>query len=380
VLVVGAYFWRHATPLLAVAVTLLVGLSPDFVSFSVAPLSDVPFCGLVWATILLVDRPSPWTWKRVIGVTGLAGAAILFRPHGLVLVPALLLWGLLNQRRLGWWPLVPGLVLSVAGIVGRSLVPGSAVRPLPSIRNLVGQFIDPTPRYHFALFESHLYPFPGNLPNDVYHVLSVALMLIGLFAFARSNPRRFSLVFTVIFALALASLRAVDLRYAWPLYPLFVFGLVNGVRVVFERVMRGGGKRFALAFASLLAVVTVGRALAHPPEPRKLDDPAVVTLFQYLQTQTAEAPIRVAFIRPRVLAWKTGIHAMPLSPVKDPQRHLEGWCEHEITHVVLGDMGLSSERGLQTRQAIESDPDRFDLEYRNGEFEVYGILPGSCPG
>jgi hypothetical protein len=379
-LVVGAYFWRHATPSLAIGTTVLVGLSPDFVGFSISPLSDVPFVGLVWLTILLADRTTSWSWARVIGVTGAAGAAILFRPHGLVLIPALLAWGVLNGRRLGWRPLIPGLALSFTALVGRLLVPDTAMRTWPPLRWLVGELLSPSPRYHLAVFENHLYPLPGNLPNDAYHVLSGALMLVGLIAFARVDPRRLWVVFAVIFALALASLRAAEIRYAWPLYPLFTFGLLNGVRVLVGQVARVRPERVALGVASILALVAVGKALATAPKSQRLDDPRLIELFEHLQVQAEVSPVRVAFIRPRVLAWKTGIPAMPLSIVRDPQEHLADWCEQGITHVVLGDMGLGPNRAQRTQEAIESYTGYFALGYRNAEFEVYRVLPEACSG
>lgn len=381
-IVIGAYFWRRAGPFAGLSVMAIVGLSPQWVSLSVAPLTDVVFVGVAWLTIAAAEERRPWGWGRVVAVTLLLGTAVAFRPHGLTLIPALVLWGIIHRKKVGSRVFAPAAAIVAGLVVAWLVLPGGSMRSIRPLRMLVN-LVSGGPRYHFAVFDSHVYPFPWNLANDGYHIVSFALMIVGLWLFARRHGLTLSLVFGAVYGLALASMTPSDPRYAFPVYPLFVFGLVHGVRGVARRWIPDRAAPLSLGFAALLAIAAVVRGVTKATEPRALDDPdyRAVTAWVREHRATDGAELRLAFFRPRVLAWETDASAMPLLTMSDPGRHVEEWCRRDITHVVVGSVGegMGGRMG-PTRAALRSRPTRFDVVYANDAFTIHRLRrDGLCP-
>ena len=373
--VIGAYFWRRVGPFAGLAVMGLVGLSPRWVSLSVAPLTDVVFAGVVWATLSAADERRTWGRGRVAAVTVLLATAVAFRPHGLTLLPALAVWGLIHRREVGSRVFLPVAAVVAGLLLTWLMLPVGSMRGIHPLRMVVELLTGP-PRYHLAVFESHLYPFPWDLANDGYHLATSGLMLLGLWFFARRHGLTLSLVFGAVYGLALASMVPTDPRYAFPLYPLFVFGLVNGACHVARRWVPDRAGPLVIGFAALLAIVSVVRGVTRATEPRALDDPDYRALVAWVEENRASdhTPLRVAVFRPRVLAWETGASAMPLLTWRATELHLEEWCVRDITHVIVGAVGEGmGGRVRRTSAALESRPDAFEVVYENGAFTVHRL-------
>src|SRR5690606_12026415 len=183
-------------------------------------LSDIPFAAACWAVILLYDRPGPWRAPRMLLAALLMAWAILFRPVGIVLLPAGLLYTMLRFREHGFRPAAPVLALAAAGIALLLAYPGELpllISPSRLARALhVNEWAWYNIRtYRISVFDSHLYPFPWARANDAYHVLSVGLMALGLLAWLRHAWRRFAAVFMVLYAATLVMLPFSQERYLW---------------------------------------------------------------------------------------------------------------------------------------------------------------------
>lgn len=373
--VIGAYFWRRVGPFAGLALMGLVGLSPQWVSLSVAPLTDVVFAGVVWATLSTADQRRAWGRGRVAAVTVLLATAVAVRPHGLTLLPALAVWGLIHRKEVGGRVFLPVAAVAAGLVLAWLMLPVGSMRGINPHRMVV-ELVTGPPRYHFAVFDSHLYPFPWNLANDGYHLVTSGLMLLGLWFFARRHGLTLSLVFGAVYGLALASMVPSDPRYAFPLYPLFVFGLVNGLCHVARRWVPHRAGPLTLGFAALLAIVSVVRGLTRATEPRALDDPDYRALVAWVEENRARdgTPLRVAVFRPRVLAWETGASAMPLLTFWATESHVEEWCTRRITHVIVGAVGEGmGGRMRRTRAALESRPGAFEVVYDNEAFTVHRV-------
>jgi hypothetical protein len=103
----------------------------------------------------------------------------------------------------------------------------------------------------------------------------------------------------------------------------------------------------------------------------------VQDLFHALTRIAADEPIRVAFVRPQVLALETRIPSMTTfeAPPHVVAEELDRRC---ITHVVLGDVGLAPAADAAFRQLVRLQPDGFQLEYRNSTFEVHRFTALAC--
>lgn len=384
ILFAGARFARENL-LLGVGVAGMLSLSGVLVHQAPHPMSDLPFCALVWAAIFVIDRPGRWSVARIVTVTGLTAAALLYRAAGAALIPALLLYAALQYRRLGLRPAIPGALLLMLIGAGALVFPiGGLSSQVPSLSvarllGMVGRLAD----YKLAFLQSHLYPFPSNVANDAFHLVSVGLMLIGLAVFAYRTRVQFVTVFAVSY---LAMLLVVPVeggeRYMWPISPVLIFGFLYGVSVVAGRINRfsrpGQAERVALTVAAL---VGLGEMVRHPTEahePSFAERADVEDIFRYFgERQLTEEP-RAAFVRPRILRWESGTPAMALFAAP-PDTTVAEFCRAEISHVVLGTLGWAPRVDSAMQRVVQELPRRFELEHRNQSFAVYRFRREECP-
>lgn len=385
----GAYFSIvEGRRIIGPAVALMVGLCATIVSFSPEVQTDLPFCFLVWLLFIAADRPGAWSARRITAITLLGLAAIAVRPLGVVLVPALLGVALVRRREMGRRVFAPFAVMLVLGVaMGLARPPAGLVdarwlRPGQILVNMAHA----AQHYRHAVFDALLYPFPWNPANDAWHLFATFVMIVGLVPWVRASSGRLALWFSVGYGTLMVILPFAVARYLWVLFPVMVFGLLNGVRIIAARVMKSAdARRPELVAAGVAVLVGLGSfavIAASPPLGRFTDQAPVRSLFDALRRMHRERPMRVAFIRPRLLAFETGIHAMPLfsgTAVNAVEVQLNRLC---ITHVVLGTMGVEPPSDSTFRKAIGWRPQNFAREFANDEFVVYryaALRPDRCP-
>ena len=378
----GLYFTRFADRKLGIGVALLCALSPGMVHAASQILTDLPFAALLWVLIYLIDRPGRFDAGKIIGVTLIGAYAVSLRSTGVALGPALLLFALLHYREHGLKPLVPlavwggGLaILALFTNVGSAAV--VSVHPQAMYEWI---FIEKLPLHNISQYAqhmvaSHIYPFPWDIANDVFHVLTVGLMVVGLAPWLRNNYKRFAVIFAACYVLMLIILPLTQLRYLWPLFPFFVFGMLNGVRILLERLRRAPrlAASGALAFAVLLVPPATMDVLNGPELIDVTDVPEARELFDYLEERAQTEELRVTFFKPRTLGWLTGIPTMG-PPRGEPHCILGELGRQEITHVITGNLRAGG--GSFLRAAMEFSPERFKEEYRNRMFTVYAFQRG----
>jgi hypothetical protein len=373
----GLYFAQHGESKLGLGVALLCGLSPALVHASSQLLTDVPFAALLWSIIYVIDRPGQFDAKRIAFVTIAGVWLLMIRSAGLLLIPALLLFTVLRYREHRLRPLIPMMFWSLGLVVLAAVVnlgDTSVVRLHPErvivwlknfhVMNLLG--------YFEGIFEGQLYPFTLDRANDYFHVLSSGLMLVGLIAWLPKSLKRFGTMWAVIYGFTLLLIPAHQTRYLWPLYPFFIFGVLNGVR----QLVQVGARRpdlapvAALAFAVLL-VPGSAAAVVRRPIPVELGSlPAVQEVYAYLQHINEREEVRVSFPKPRSLTWATGIPAM--GPIYGPTPCLLAeFHRRRMTHVVAGSV-RPTERGVRgLAQLARAHPAIFVEELKNQNFTVY---------
>ena len=94
-------------------------------------------------------------------------------------------------------------------------------------------------------------------------------------------------------------------RYVWPLFPILVFGFLNGARLLVSRVRSFRQKDCAAAVSLMIAILAATGALAqHEFEPSReslVEKESAERLFEYLRSRHESEQLRVAFPKPRVL-------------------------------------------------------------------------------
>ncbi len=374
-LLAGRYLAERDGVPLAVASVVMSGVALQLSHAGTSVTPDLPFCACLWAVFLLADtssRPSRVGWLVLWGAL-----AILFRVAGVALVPAMVLfWFLRRQERTRRLAAIVWAAVFLAMIVAlpiTSAVGSQFTLDLGTMLKHVGTNLY---TYHLGLAQSHLYPFPGNLPNDAYHVVSFALLAWGAAIWIRREWRSFLACFIVAYLGMLIVTPTRAPRYLWPLYPLFALWMLLGLERLVIRLRPAWSSRLrerwvlgaAIALALAATIDHVRRP--HPPGLEARGDARA--LFSRLAA--LDEPVRVAFFKPRVLTWKTRIPAMGTF-VAEPA---DAWGELErlrITYAVVGDLGISPEKDAALRRALAAAPSgRVTSVYENRSFEVFRIV------
>jgi hypothetical protein len=383
VILATLYFVRRDDLKVGLGVGLLVGLTPELVHSSSQILTDLPFAALLWAVIYIVDRPGAFTAKRILAVTLLGAYAVAFRTTGVVLVPALLLYTVLRYREYGLRPAVP-VVIWLSGYLTLRLV--TSVSQAALINTHPGKiyewiFVAQLPlkngvRYAAHLVSSFTNPMPWPAANYIFHAVATLLMLVGLAVWLPHAYKRFVVALSLSYIALILILPLSQGRYLWPLYPLFLFGLLNGVRVVAEKLARPQLARWAAPAFALVLVPLAAATVVRAGKPADLTDvPDVHELFSFLEGQQAVGEVRTTFYKPRTLAWTTGVAAM--GPLNGELRCLLTELERKrITHVVVGRVAGSydTNRTSDMRRVVAEWPARFDQQFANETFTVYRFI------
>jgi hypothetical protein len=373
-LLVGRFFAdRHGVPL-AVASVFMAGVALQLSHAGTSAAADLPFCACLWMVFSLAGRSS--RPSSVGGIVLWGALAILFRVAGVALVPAMMLfWLLRTAERTRLLVAIAWAIVFVAMVVALPITSavGSqfSLDPATMLEHVaINMYI-----YRLGLAESHLYPFPGDLPNDAYHVVSFLLLAAGAAVWLRREWRSFLACFVVAYLGMLIVTPTRAPRYLWPLYPLFALWMLLGLEAVLRRLRPGWPRALREHWALGAAVVlSLSAAVGHVrrPHPPGLEARAdAQALFGHLTT--LDPPVRATFFKPRILTWKTRIPAMGTF-VAEPE---DIWGElerHQITHVVVGDLGISPENNAALRRALAAAPaGRVAWDYGNESFEVFRV-------
>lgn len=329
-------------PWVAALAAMWTGVVIELAFASVSVLSDLGFCALVWMVIATIDRPASWTKGRIalVAVAGLG--AMAYRVAGVALVPALLLYLLLNRNSsarparivFGIWAGLLALAVAIApGLLPNRLLP-------PSMDQMANRVIGNVRAFQINMFDAQAYPLASNRLNDVYHVLATLVMVVGAIVILRRGWRSFLPVFAAVYFAMLLVAPVGDTRYYWPLYPVVSVCVLQGA-VSMAGWLRAPLRREYVP-AGVLVAVTILACAAYrglrAPQPMGFSSyPEAVALSDYVKAAGERGEIRrIAFINPRVLTLRTGVPAMGLVTAR-PGRVAQELTRQGITHVTFGE-------------------------------------------
>lgn len=343
-----------------------------------SPTTDLGFMVFLWGLVATIDRDKESRWQTPMAFL-LGGAAVSYRVVAAAAGPAMILYALVNsgaRRR---------IALTVAA--GWAACFGALVLVLPRIGHALEWFASSDAPLFLRIFKhakhypqiiqgAFLYPFPGNLANDLYHIVASLLACVGLVVLVRRQPsfrRSFLCAFCVVYGAVLLVSPVKEPRYVWPFYPLMVVFFVEGLVWVLGRVGSAARARLtATGAAVLICLVGTAKTARQPFYGGYEDDPDTQVLWQYLATRHGE-PIRLVFENPRVLTMHSGLPAMASANTAVPLV-LRELARREITHVVLGQVGPESGNQKQLQRAVADHASNFAEEYRNGRYRVLKIV------
>ncbi|MBL8961211.1 MAG: hypothetical protein JNJ98_15245, partial [Gemmatimonadetes bacterium] len=280
------------------------------------PLSDPGFCVLFWLFLALVDRTTAWTPARILLLSLVGGAAMAYRAPGVVLIPALALFGVTTWRQWRGRPWGPLVVWGAAGAGALAL--GLVHNPY---RDLLGvtltvwsqRWVLAWDALRFACFEVLGYPFPGDLPNDVYHLVAMVVVLAGLASLAWRWRRSFAGIALLGYGVMLWLSPVANTRYYWPLYPVVGLAFVVGLEASARAIRLPRPSVMAMTVGLGVLVGSLWQGWGQRPPHSLLGDVAGREMLAWVAAAGAQAPMRLAFQNPRVVTLETGVPAMGIA-------------------------------------------------------------------
>ena len=384
VLLVGRYFARESSREVAwgtaalVAAALLLTDRPNVVG------SDLGLCAFVWGVLVLADVGGAWSSGRAAAIGLLGAAALLFRVAAAPLVPAGAVVALVRKK--SRWMAAAATLLWVGTLLlvsmrfgpgtdpARTMAGGAGGSASGSGRGLVTMFLwaierldTKVLRYRFGLTEALLYPFPGDLANDVYHVAALLLAGLGLWSWVRKRPLAFSTVFAAMTVLMLAVIPVSQARYLWVLTPFVAYGFLKGVETL------GKGPRAAAIVTAVVIGLSTATAWWTPRTALPSEGGAWTAVVETLN-DLPDPPARVASNRPRKVTWYARVPAMPLLD-DDLSIFLTEARRLGATHVVLTATGPDDEVREHFEGWVRGNQGLFALVAESGPVQVFKILP-----
>ncbi|MFO8058850.1 MAG: glycosyltransferase family 39 protein [bacterium] len=416
----GAFFFRSTSRQRALALTVLFAIHPYTFSFLTRTLSETPFLFFTGLCLYLFHRyEQEDERKALLFCIGIAAAAYLTRTAALPLLGALVLAmvasGRLRRRRIiGRVPdFAPMLVAFAAVVLAWSAF--VALHPNPSYNYFqeLSQVIRSGQQLGFSPLLSrittNLNYYSLEIPRQMVPVLpagstalpALAIPVWALIGWGMVSMLREKRLLEPAYFLAYAVMVAVwpphlDFRFFYPLLPLFLFFMLQGLPV--EKEARTRRRAFRVAFALLClfllginATRTVQTIIAqhtpdpYPPRPavmfgHQINKPVIDwshTVFAYntpphlfalgefivlnrIAKDALPADSVIAGNKPRVTTFYTGKKAVQIPLNAAPEQALEFLASWKVDYIIAD--RFSAETKNVVLPLLRKNPELFERE------------------
>jgi hypothetical protein len=292
---------RLATGTQVVVLVAVIGLHPDFVSFSDQILSDFPFLFFSLLSIVLIESGGSYASRVAAGLC--ICVAYMVRDVGVLLLPVLLIYQWKNgdwrkhtfRSAAAWIAFGAGLGLYKLALTGNSSQQVNALRQtsLSTITHNLG--------YYFGLvcdFFSYSY-----LPKYLVALPLFGLMLIGMYK-KRSDDLHIIVYVVLVVSIYILWPSRQGIRYLFPIMPFLVYFLMTGILAIIpnRKVFRYAGYVLLAMYLS----VGVGKAVQFShAQTDAVTTPEMESIYAYIDGNIPSDQI-IIFYKPRALRLFTG--------------------------------------------------------------------------
>lgn len=359
----------------AVALIAILAFSPVFWSAKDGVLSDLPFLFFFYLAALIAQRAPRngklwWAWAIVLGLT--VYAALGTRTAGIALIPGLLLYDVLRQRKITRVTGIAVMISIVLAVLQNHFIgsaPGGYMQQAHAIT------------IHTILFNLVEYSrvLAGFWVASVRNVFSfVVLAIVAVFTLAGvfyQYKRGISIIEALLvpyLGILLLWPYAAGVRAVFPVIPWIAFLTLMGLRGLSERFMQNYAWAMAWGFLLLLAIPCAEsyRAIDFGPIRENQGLPEFNQLCEAVRNQTAAEDVFVYF-RARALALYTGRAASSYNP-RGSEIELEQDLQKIHAAYLITTSAFDEDRGF-LRRYVQDHSQEFDLTYQNAKFNMYRI-------
>ncbi len=385
-LVIYWLYRRDTTRPTALILFIMLGLSPYFVSFKRDIMSDVPFMLFCMAFLLWVDlvyAQQRFTPGSTLVAVLLAFACYLIRTIGLVALAALLLSDLIRYRRptrFAVWTIAGTFVLI---LFSRWVFGGGEESYLDQFANYTPQIIIQNIDHYLiksirGFWAGPSVTFHAQLIVPILWLLAIPLIIYGFLRRARRSSLLIELFFIFYLATILIWPSVQELRFLYPILPLFLLYAGIGFEGLLEQVrqradFRVGQSVAVIAALAILSIYTVRTGDVIASEGFLTQGPytrPALELFDYVSQETAADSI-VIFFKPRALSLYANRAASTFPYTASDADAADYLTELGADYAVVKNDEATPNVVLAS--FIDARPTAFELVFRNQDFRVYRI-------
>ena len=352
----------------------VLGFNPFFWNFKDNVLSDIPFLMFAYAALLVFSygtRPHLRPRSRIL--YALAGGLLLYcatgtRSVGIVLLPTLLVYEILKNRRISFFSIITaGGLAALTG--GQSMLLGTA-----------GSYADQLIFQPVQILERLFWIYPvalgmvwdngyRRLLHWIMYALLCGLAVRGFWYRLRQGVSVYE-VFVPMYLVPIILWPAPQgTRFMIPMIPLFLLYVMLGLGP--ERKdwsLRPTWKLLLLAGALTVSYIGVYTTLDYPELPDGVHTEAAVAMFDYVSQQTEEDAVCI-FLYPRILSLFAGRRASVYHEVDDEQDLMRYFRDIGADYLIVG-----AEDPAWLGVLVERHSENFRIVYSELGFQVYRIM------
>ena len=386
------------------AVILIIGFNPYFWDFKDNILADIPFMMFFYLSLLLIHQCFKQKTEPTPRLTNLLVAGLIIylayntKYTGIVLIPCLVIYDLINFRKLTRISLIITLIF-VSLVLLQSLF-------LQAERDYVYGFIKffnlktslfnllNTPKAISIIWDNGyavdayrmLFQKDVSLSIISYIFLfvfitllgiSLALSLLGYFSRIRNGFSCFEIVLPLCVGLYIIIPVPITYRYMIPLIPLYVFYIFAGIQAMDSVFKKKLEKSVLIALILLISVTYVTKYIKIDWGPIKngICRKESRELFAYIKNNTARDDI-IIFFKPKVLALLTGRKTARDFDAKGDRERLNYMYEVGASYYISRQ--LIRRNGLSVKIQLDSNflrkyEEHFSEVFSNNDFKMYRI-------
>ena len=392
-------FWTYRMRLAnayAASLIILLGFNPFFWNFKDEILSDFPFLFFVWTTLYAVDRHYDGRKKdRFTGsfpyavlVGALMYLAYATRVIGVVLPASLCLYELIKFKRLSRFAVMAILVTGTLIAVQTMLLSDVGSGYLSLFKSLTTRDIAKPYWDHIINYISALSIFLDNghskLVKRALFLMVSLLAVLGLRRIIKDGVTILE-IFLFLYLVVLVITPFEDLRYLFPIIPLYFFYACIGAMEL-RSLVPGHVWQYApiiVAGVLILSYLSMYTTLDFGPIREGIERKESKELFQYLRVHTHPDEM-IIFRKPRALALFTDRRASIYPRPSDNSSTADGtvWNYfHDIRarYLIVGTTAWARNlvifRDIRwERQFVERYKECFEEVFSNADFTVYKIV------
>lgn len=356
------------------AVIAIIGFNPYLWDFKDQILSDLPFLCFLYPGLFFINRAYESThlktrlWSYTLTIGLLTYLAYATRAVGLVLIPCLLIYGWLKEKKISRFTVFAAVCPLLFILLQGLIIPGGQgyFSLLASNRPVISENLSVYVNSFYLIWRGDY----SNTSNRVFFFALCVLAVLGYWTRIREKITSFEIFVPLYAAAILLQPFHQGRRYLIPIIPLFVLYVFVAVRKC-SLFLQGRITQWATAAVPILliSIIYAGQyAKANfGPIQEGIGRKATIELFSFIVSHTDNNDVFI-FRKPRALALFTGRRA---SLYDDGQPQQKLWDFFQTINAKYFIVSSNDYGGFL--EFIERYRDSLELVYRNSDFSMYRL-------